>query len=453
MLPGDAAHASAEPARDDQAATAAVSFADAFRFWLKLGFINFGGPAGQIAIMHRELVEQKRWVSEPLFLRALNFSMLLPGPEATELAIYIAWRMHGIAGGIVAGAFFVIPSIFVLLGLSWLAVAYTDVPVIRGLLYGVQPVVMAIVLDAVLRVGRRTLRHRLLYAFAIAAFVALFFLRLPFPPTIGLAALGALVLQPWQPAAFQPADHASGRAATAEEAAAAARSRQHRSLAHGVNVMAAFLGLWLVPLGALYVWRGGADTLVGEMWFFTQAAFVTFGGAYAVLSYIADVAVNTYGWLTAAEMVRGLGLAESTPGPLIMVTEYVGFVAAWKNAPADMPRLLHATLGGLITVYATFLPTFLFIFLGAPYIEWLSSNRRLQAALTGVTAAVVGVIANLAVFFGMRVLFPESGGFDAFAAVLATAAFAGLRRFAFPTYWLVPVGALAGMFWVLLGMR
>ena len=185
--------------------------------------------------------------------------------------------------------------------------------------------------------------------------------------------------------------------------------------------------LWLVPLAALYVWRGGADTLVQEMWFFTQAAFVTFGGAYAVLSYIADVAVNGYGWLTAAEMVRGLGLAESTPGPLIMVTEYVGFVAAWKNAPADMPRALYATLGALITVYATFLPTFLFIFLGAPYIEWLSSNRRLQAALTGVTAAVVGVIANLAVFFGLRVLFPENGSFDIFAALLAIATFAVLR--------------------------
>jgi chromate transporter len=189
------------------------------------------------------------------------------------------------------------------------------------------------------------------------------------------------------------------------------------------------------------------------MWFFTQAAFVTFGGAYAVLSYISDVAVNGYHWLETAEMVRGLGLAESTPGPLIMVTEYVGFVAAWKNAPADLPRVLYATLGALITVYATFLPTFLFIFLGAPYIEWLSTNRRLQAALTGVTAAVVGVIANLAVFFALRVLFPDTGGFDAFAAVLATAAFLVLRRWAVQTYYLVPVGAVLGMLWVLLGMR
>jgi chromate transporter len=440
---------------DDERAEAEprVSFSDAFRFWLKLGFINFGGPAGQIAIMHRELVDQKRWVSEPMFLRALNFSMLLPGPEATELAIYVAWRMHGIVGGIVAGSFFVVPSIFVLLLLSWLSVAYTDVPVIRGLLYGVQPVVMAIVLDAVLRVGRRTLKHRLLYLFAVAAFAALFFGHVPFPLTIGLAALGGLVLQRWQPAVFLTAGHGPVHAPGADEAAANARSEQHRSLGHGLKVVATFLVLWLVPLGLLYAWRGGADTLVQEMWFFTQAAFVTFGGAYAVLSYIADVAVNGYGWLTAGEMVRGLGLAESTPGPLIMVTEYVGFVAAWKNAPPDMPRLLYATLGALITVYATFLPTFLFIFLGAPYIEWLSGNQRLQAALTGVTAAVVGVIANLAVFFGIRVLFPETGGFDVFAAVLAAATFVILRRFAIQTYYLVPAGALAGMVWVLVGMH
>jgi chromate transporter len=439
----------------DQATTgtAPVTFGQAFRFWVKLGFINFGGPAGQLAIMHRELVDQKRWVPESLFLRALNFSMLLPGPEATELAIYIAWRMHGIPGGIVAGAFFVIPSIFVLLVLSWLSVAYADVPVIRGLLYGVQPVVMAIVLDAVLRVGRRTLKHRLLYVFAVGAFVALFFLHVPFPLTIGLAALGGVVLQRWQPAVFQSAGHSPAQAPTAEESAAAVRSEQHRSLGHALKVVATFLVLWLVPLGLLYAWRGGADTLVQEMWFFTQAAFVTFGGAYAVLSYIADVAVNSYGWLTAEEMVRGLGLAESTPGPLIMVTEYVGFVAAWKNAPSDMPRLLYATLGALITVYATFLPTFLFIFLGAPYVEWLSSNRRLQAALTGVTAAVVGVIANLAVFFGLRVLFPETGGFDTFAAIVAIAAFVVLRRFAIQTYWLVPIGAVAGMVWVLMGMH
>jgi chromate transporter len=426
-----------------------VSFAEAFRFWLKLGFINFGGPAGQIAIMHRELVEEKRWVPESVFLRALNFSMLLPGPEATELAIYVAWRMHGIPGGIVAGTFFVLPSVFVLLLLSWLTVAYADVPAIRGLLYGVQPVVMAIVLDAVLRVGKRTLKHRVLYVFAAGAFVALFFVHLSFPITILCAALAGVVLQTWQPRVFQ----ASGEHAAAADNRATADNSGHRSLPHALKLAVTFLALWLIPLGGLLAWRGWTDLLTQEMWFFTQAAFVTFGGAYAVLSYIADVAVNGYGWLSAAEMVRGLGLAESTPGPLIMVTEYVGFVAAWKNAPADVPRGLYATLGALITVYATFLPTFFFIFVGAPYVEWLSGNRRLHAALTGVTAAVVGVIANLAVFFGLHVLFPEKGGFDLFAAVLALLTFGVLRRFAPPTYWLVPLGALAGMVAVLAGLR
>ncbi len=428
------------------AKTAGVSFGEAFRFWLKLGFINFGGPAGQIAIMHRELVEQKRWVTEALFLRALNFSMLLPGPEATELAIYIAWRMHGIPGGIVAGTFFVLPSVFVLLLLSWLSVAYSDVPVIRGLLYGVQPVVMAIVLDAVLRVGKRTLKHRLLYLFAVAAFIALFFFHLSFPVTIACAAGAGLLLQRWQPAVFRTGGGHSADAVSETQA----DTSSHRSLRHALKVCAVFLVLWLVPVGILLAWRGWSDVLTQQMWFFTQAAFVTFGGAYAVLSYISDVAVNSYGWLSGAEMVRGLGLAESTPGPLIMVTEYVGFVAAWKNAPGDIPRTVYATLGALITVYATFLPTFLYIFVGAPYVEWLSGNNRLQAALTGVTAAVVGVIANLAVFFAIHVLLPEQGSFDVFAAVVAALTFVVLRRFAPPTYWLVPIGAVAGMLWVLM---
>jgi chromate transporter len=427
------------------ASTPKVTFGEAFRFWVKLGFINFGGPAGQIAIMHRELVDEKRWVKESLFLRALNFSMLLPGPEATELAIYVAWRMHGIPGGIVAGTFFVPPSVFVLLLLSYLSVAYTDVPIVRGFLNGVQPVVMAIVLDAVLRVGKRTLRHRVLYFFAVAAFVALYFLRVSFPLVIASAAAAGLLLQRWQPAVFR----AGGEHHVDDPSDTQADTSGHRSLAHALKVATVFLALWLVPVAVLLTWHGSSDVLTQQMWFFTQAAFVTFGGAYAVLSYISDVAVNGYGWLSGGEMVRGLGLAESTPGPLIMVTEYVGFVAAWNNAPSDIPRAVYATLGALITVYATFLPTFLFIFLGAPHIEWLSGNRRLRAALTGVTAAVVGVIANLAVFFAAHVLWPEQGGFDAFAAILAIASFVVLRRCAVPTYWLVPVGAVAGMVWVL----
>jgi chromate transporter len=318
------------------------------------------------------------------------------------------------------------------------------------LLYGVQPVVMAIVADAVLRVGKRTLRHPLLYGFAAAAFVALFVFHVPFPVVIGAAAVLGAVLQRWQPAVFRGGGH--GGHAT-DQAPQARETDGHRSFGHTAKLLGTFLVLWLVPFGAVLLWRGWSDVLTQEFLFFTQAAFITFGGAYAVLSYIADVAVNGFGWLTASEMVRGLALAESTPGPLIMVTEYIGFVGAWKYAPSGFSPLLYGTLGALITVYATFLPTFFFIFLGAPYIELLSSNQRLQAALTGVTAAVVGVIANLAVFFGLRVLFPEGLGLDVFAVVAALVTFLVLRRWVVPTYWLVPVGALVGMVWVLLGMH
>jgi chromate transporter len=434
---------------------ARVPFAEALRFWLKLGFINFGGPAGQIAIMHRALVEEKKWVTDRLFLRALNFCMLLPGPEAQQLAIYVGWKLHGIPGGIVAGSLFVIPSMFVLLLLSWLSVAYTGVPVIQGLLYGIQPVVIAIVLDAILRVGQRTLRHGLLVGFATLAFAAIFVGHLPFPLVIGAAALGGLVLKRRFPAVFQAQAHGPANAAeptTHNPARPEPGEAPQPSCGAALRVVGAFLVLWLVPLGALWAWRGSADVLTQEMWFFTQAALVTFGGAYAVLSYMADVVVNGYQWLSGAEMVRGLGLAESTPGPLIMVTQYVGFVAAWNNAGA-FPRFLYATLGALITVYATFLPCFAFVFVGAPYIERLARNRRLQAALTGVTAAVVGVIANLAVSFGLRVVFPDTGGFDGFAAAVATGSFLILRRFGTPTYYLVPLGALAGIAWVLAGLR
>jgi len=431
-----------------------VPFGKALRFWLKLGFINFGGPAGQIAIMHRALVEEKQWVTDRLFLRALNFCMLLPGPEAQQLAIYLGWKLHGIPGGIVAGSLFVVPSMFVLLLLSWLSVAYSEVPVVKGLMYGIQPVVTAIVLDAILRVGKRTLGHVLLVGFATAAFVAIFFARVPFPLVIGAAALGGLVLQQRFRAVFRAQTHGPDPAGKQAEHPARLQplETERPSSVAALRVVGAFLVLWLLPLAALWAWRGSGDVLAQEMWFFTQAALVTFGGAYAVLSYMADVAVNSYQWLSGAEMVRGLGLAESTPGPLIMVTEYVGFVAAWNNAGA-FPRFLYATLGALITVYATFLPNFAFVFVGAPYIERLSRNRRLQAALTGVGAAVVGVIANLAVSFGLRVLLPDGGGFDMFAALVATASFLVLRRFGTPTYYLVPLGALAGIGWVLAGLR
>src|SRR5918998_756591 len=426
-----------------------VGFWEAFRFWVKLGFINFGGPAGQIAIMHRELVERKRWVSEGQFLRTLNFCMLLPGPEAQQVATYIGWRLHGTLGGIVAGSFFVIPSIFVLLLLSYLAVAHSDVPAVNGLLYGVQPVVIAIVVEAVLRIGKRTLNHRLLIVFAVLAFVALYFFSVPFPLVVLAAAVAGLLLSRVVPDAFEGGGHGSSEEASAVDRAA---SNGRPSVLRNLRLLAIFVVLWAVPVGALYLWRGGEDVLVHEALFFTGAAFLTFGGAYSVLSYVADVAVNGYGWLTADQMVQGLGLAESTPGPLIMVTQYVGFIGAW-NDPGPFSPLLYGTLGALITTYVTFLPCFLFIFLLAPYIELLANDRRLRAILIGVTAAVVGVIANLAVFFATQVLFPDGvslAGLDVFALVVAVASFVVLQRFKVPIYLMVPVGALIGMVWTLL---
>lgn len=432
--------------------TKPVGFREALRFWVKLGFINFGGPAGQIAIMHRELVEEKKWISESQYLRTLNFCMLLPGPEAQQIATYIGWRLHGILGGIVAGAFFVIPSIFVLLLLSWLAAAHSDVTAVRGLLYGVQPVIIAVVVEAVLRIGGRALGHPALAAFAVLAFCGLFFLGLPFPLVILAAALGGVVLQRFFPGAFRRSERDDATDATASEEPRGRRSYAFRNF----KTTLVFVVLWIVPVGAVLLWRGGEDVLFREALFFTGAAFVTFGGAYAVLTYLSDVAVNSYGWLTADQMVQGLGLAESTPGPLIMVTQYVGFFGAY-NDPGPFPPVLYGTLGALLTTYVTFLPCFLFIFLLAPYIELLSNNLRLRAALTGVTAAVVGVIANLAVFFASQVLFPDEGspgllvgGLDVFAVVMALVSFAALSRFGVKIYYAVPVGAVVGMVWVFL---
>ncbi len=432
--------------------TKKVGFREAFWFWVKLGFINFGGPAGQIAIMHRELVDRKKWVSEGQYLRALNFCMLLPGPEAQQVATYIGWRLHGTLGGVVAGSFFVIPSIFVLLLLSYLAVAYSDVPAITGLLYGVQPVVIAIVVEAVMRIGKRALNHGVLVAFAAVSFVAIYFLSVPFPAVVAAAALGGVLLARFSPGAFRAGGHDSAPGGDEEATIGDDPSRATRpSLGRNLRLLGVFLFLWVAPVGALWLWRGGEDVLVREALFFTGAAFLTFGGAYSVLSYISDVAVNDYGWLTADQMVQGLGLAESTPGPLIMVTQYVGFIGAW-NDPGTFSPLLYGTLGAAITTYATFLPCFMFIFLLAPYIELLANNRRLQAALKGVTAAVVGVIANLALFFATQVLFPGGGlgSLDSFALVVAVASFVALQRLKAPIYLMVPIGALLGMAWTLL---
>ena len=426
-------------------ATHTVPFRDALKFWIKLGFISFGGPAGQIAIMHQEMVEHRKWIGENPFLRALNFCMLLPGPEAQQLATYIGWRLHGTLGGIVAGSLFVIPSIFIMLLLSYLAVAHIDIKAVAAAFYGIQPVVVAVVVEAVLRIGKKALRHWVLYGFAVMAFIAIFFFKVPFPYIVAAAALGGLLMQRRLPQIFCKGNFdAQTRECRIEAEPATGQKSTAPSFTHVLRVFLTCLGLWALVVGVVWGWRGSSDVLTQIALFFTKAAFVTFGGAYAVLSYITEVAVGS-NWLTPQQMLIGLGLAESTPGPLIMVTQYVGFLGAW-NLSGNLTPLTAGILGALITTYVTFLPCFFFIFAGAPFIEAMAGNQRLQAALTGVTAAVVGVVLNLAVWFGYKVILPD-GGVDIFALISATVTLALLQKFHMPIHYLVPIGAAAGVIW------
>jgi chromate transporter len=454
---------------DQSAIPNAVSFAEAFRFWVKLGFISFGGPAGQIAIMHRELVERRRWISEERFLHALNYCMLLPGPEAQQLAIYIGWLLHRVWGGIVAGAFFVIPSIFILLGLSYTYAAFGNVPAVAGALAGVKPIVVAIVVEAVLKIGKRALKRRVHFLIAAAAFVAIYFFHVPFPLIVlsaGLVGIGIRgsslevtgqkkvhdvksVPEPRTPNSESRTSTPESRIPNSEPLISdtapppphtlPSRKRAWRTLIVG-------LILWALPFAALVVWRGWSSLHAQEYRFFTQAALVTFGGAYAVLAYVTQAVVGEHHWLTPAQAVDGLALAETTPGPLIMVLQFVGFVAAW-NQPQGLSPLVSGIAGALVTTYTTFLPCFIFIFLGAPYIEVLRGNRSLTSALSGITAAVVGVILNLALVFGATVIWPQGvhGGTDWFAAAMSVAAFIALYRLKADVLWIVLAGGLIGL--------
>ena len=402
------------------------SFREAFRFWLKLGFISFGGPAGQIAIMQTELVEKKRWIGQARFLHALNFCMLLPGPEATQLAIYIGWLLHRTAGGIVAGALFVLPSIAILWMLSFVYAAYGHVPWIAAIFYGLKPAVIAIVAAAVIRIGRKALKNDVMWSIAALAFVAIFFLKAPFPLIILAAGVIGLVGgKVWASKFNVLAAHASEATSVLnDETEAPAHALP--SWSRGLRVIGICLSLWFVPIIVIGFSLGTSHTLFQEGLFFSKAAVVTFGGAYAVLPYVAQEALLQYGWLKPGQMMDGLGLAETTPGPLIMVLQFVGFMGGW-NHPAGLPPIVAATAGALLTTWTTFVPCFLWIFLGAPYIERLRGNRRFSAALATITAAVVGVILNLAVWFGMHALFP-GGAVDWFAVVIALVAFAGMIR-------------------------
>jgi chromate transporter len=437
-----------------------VSFAEAFRFWVMLGFISFGGPAGQIAIMHRELVERRRWLSEERFLHALNYCMLLPGPEAQQLAIYIGWLLHRVPGGIIAGAFFVIPSIFILLALSYIYAAYGKVTAVAGALDGFKPVVVAIVVEAVLKIGRRALSTRAHYLIAAAAFIAIYFFHAPFPFIVLAAGMFGFIGARLWPVVFAKAPKTAvagnNRSSAGERTAGQAlividdnapppphtlpsRGRAAQTIVVGV-------ALWALPFAALVAWRGWSSLHAQEYRFFTQAALVTFGGAYAVLAYVTQAAVGSFGWLTQSQAVDGLALAETTPGPLIMVLQFIGFMAGW-NHPEGLTPTFSGVTGALVTTYATFLPCFIFIFLGAPYIEILRGNKDLAGALTGITAAIVGVILNLALVFGAAVIWPQglAGGTNWFAVAISVAAFVALYRFKADVLWVVLGSGLIGL--------
>jgi chromate transporter len=379
-----------------------VAFGEAFRTWARVGLLSFGGPAGQIAVMHRILVEEKRWVSESQFLHALNYCMLLPGPEAQQLATYIGWLLHRIRGGLVAGILFVLPGFVSILLLSVLYAGFQQTTLVQALFFGLKPAVIAIVVQAVIRIGGRALKNRAMITLAAAAFVAIFFLEVPFPLIVLGAGVVGYLGSRVRPDLFLVIRGHGPADGVGREAALPARP----AWTHGVRTATVCLVLWWAPVGVLALLTGARSIWVQEGIFFSQAAVVTFGGAYAVLAYVAQQAVETYGWLQPGEMLDGLGMAETTPGPLIMVVQFVGFMGAYRN-PGTLDPMVAGVLGSVLTTWVTFVPCFLFIFVGAPWIQHLRDREGLTAALSGITAAVVGVILNLAVWFSLHVLFAE----------------------------------------------
>ena len=438
---------------------ASVGFREAIAVWWKIGWLSFGGPAGQIALMHRVLVEEKRWIDETRFLHALNYCMLLPGPEAQQLATYVGWLLHGTRGGLIAGSLFILPGLAAMVLISIAYVLLGQTSWMEGLLYGMQAATLAIVIEAVQRVARRALKHKLLYLLAAAAFVALFAFAVPFPLVIAAAAVLGILGARWVPAAFAAAP-AKGTAAMADRApqSAPAWQRSARTLLIG-------LSLWWGPVLLLFLLLGAHHVYTQEALFFSKMAVVTFGGAYAVLAYMAQQAVAHYGWLGPQEMIRGLALAETTPGPLILVLSYVGFLGAWRD-PGALPPIAAGVLGALVSTWVSFAPCFLWIFLGAPYIERLRGNQPLNAALTGITAAVVGVILNLSIWFALHVLFGEPGHWSGYglqlplpdwsrldwvALGLGAAAMIALLRFHVPLLAVLGASGALGMLWRVLG--
>ncbi|TVT82505.1 chromate efflux transporter [Acinetobacter colistiniresistens] len=437
---------------DPKNPTPTIPFRQAFLFWLKLGFISFGGPAGQIAVMHQELVENKRWISEKRFLHALNYCMLLPGPEAQQLATYIGWLMHRTMGGLVAGILFVLPSLFILIALSWIYVQFGDVPIIAGLFYGIKPAVTAIVFHATYRIGSRSLKNPFLWGIATAAFIAIFVFNVPFPFIVLAAAVSGYVLSKQKPNLFSSqATHQNnpknyGAAFIDDDTPTPAHAIFHWSTFIKIVVIAALL--WFIPITLLTLSLGWQNGYTQMALFFSKAALLTFGGAYAVLPYVYQGAVNHYAWLSPTQMIDGLALGESTPGPLIMVVAFVGFLGAYNHALLGADQLfLAGVIGAVIVTWFTFLFSFVFILAGAPFIESTHNQLKFTAPLTAITAAVVGVILNLALFFSYHVLWPNGfeHAFNYEAAFITVAALIALFKFQLNVLYVIFASAFCGL--------
>ena len=434
-----------------------IRFEKALFVWLKISLLSFGGPAGQIGVMHRLLVEELKWVSEKRFLHALNFCMLLPGPEAQQLTIYLGWLLHRVRGGVVAGVLFVLPGALTVLVLSMIYVTYQQAMAVSSIFFGVKAAVLAIVITALWRLARKIVRKKFLIGITLSAFLASFLFAVPFPIVIVGAALAAFFFGE-APAQTDGLDEEGDGRAIDSQIAAGGSPKPHR----GLFVAVVCACLWLTPVAMLHVWLGASNIYVQEAMFFSQVAVVTFGGAYAVLSYMAQQTVGHFGWLSADEMLDGLGMAETTPGPLIMVTQFVGFMGAYRN-PGALDPMMAGCLGALVTTWVTFAPCFLWIFLGAPYIEALRGNRVLALALTGITAAVVGVVLNLAIWFGLRVMFvevtdvtlpgfdgvavslPVLSSFDPLSSAIIAGALLAITRFGVGMIKVLAVSAAAGL--------
>jgi chromate transporter len=445
-----------------------ISFGEAFRVWSRIALLSFGGPAGQIAVMHRILVEEKNWISESRFLHALNYCMLLPGPEAQQLATYIGWLLHRTAGGIMAGGLFILPGIICIMGLSYVYAAFGNVGVIEALFFGLKAAVLAIVIQAVVRVGKRALRNRIMIGLATIAFIAIFFFNVPFPVIIIAAgAIGYFGAKSGRPE-FAAVAHGGGKNAAAIDSMLGDELPDHvrPSVPRALRVSAVWLLLWLIPVGVLLIAFGQTNVFSQIALFFSKMAMVTFGGAYAVLAYVAQQAVEHYHWVQPREMLDGLGMAETTPGPLIMVLQFVGFMAAYRD-PGTLSPMLAGTLGGLLATWVTFTPCFLWIFLGAPFIETLRGNKELAGALTAITAAVVGVILNLSIWFALHTIFRETSpvrsfglsfdrpvwsSLDVAALVLALAAATAVFRFNVGMLTVLAGSCVAGVAMRLLGV-